>query len=92
MLLNINVPFLPLAECKGVRITRLGTRASTRTRWVRNVDPRGRDYFWIGGEDPVWRPDEGTDFHSVDAGYVSITPLQLELTDQVLRADMMSWG
>jgi 5'-nucleotidase len=91
MLLNINVPFRPLAEVRGVRVTRLGTRVYADTL-VRNVDPRGRDYFWIGGEDPVWRPDEGTDFHTVDAGYVSVTPLQLELTDHALRADMAEWG
>jgi 5'-nucleotidase len=91
LLLNINLPFVPAPELKGVRITRLGTRAYADTL-VRKVDPRGRDYFWIGGEDPVWRPDEGTDFHSVDAGYVSVTPLQLELTDQAMRADMAEWG
>ncbi len=91
LLLNVNIPFLPAEAIRGVRITRLGTRVYEDTL-VRKVDPRGRDYFWIGGEDPVWRPDEGTDFHTVDAGYVSVTPLQLELTDQAARADMQSWG
>ena len=91
LLLNVNIPYLPTEAIRGVRITRLGTRVYEDTL-VRKVDPRGRDYFWIGGEDPVWRPDEGTDFHSVDAGYVSVTPLQLELTDQAARADMQEWG
>ena len=91
LLLNINIPHRPRAELKGVKITRLGTRVYEDTL-VRKVDPRGRDYFWIGGEDPVWRPDDGTDFHSVDAGFVSVTPLQLELTDHALRADMSEWG
>ncbi len=91
LLLNINMPFLPAAQLRGVRITRLGTRVYEDTL-VRKVDPRGKDYFWIGGEDPVWRPDEGTDFHSVNAGHVSVTPLQLELTDHSMRADMHSWG
>ena len=91
LLLNINLPYIPVAELRGVRITRLGTRVYEDTL-VRKVDPRGRDYFWIGGEDPVWRPDEGTDFHSVDAGYVSVTPLQLELTDHAMRVDMTEWG
>jgi 5'-nucleotidase len=90
LLLNINLPFLPTAELKGVHVTRLGTREYADTL-VRKVDPRGRDYYWIGGEDPVWRPDEGTDFHSVDAGYVSVTPLHLELTDHAQRADMSEW-
>lgn len=91
LLLNINIPFRPRSEIAGIGITRLGTRVYEDTL-VRKVDPRGRDYFWIGGEDPVWRPDEGTDFHAVDAGYVSVTPLQLERTDHALRADMGSWG
>lgn len=90
-LVNVNIPFLPADAIRGVRITRLGTRAYEDTL-VRKVDPRGRDYFWIGGEDPVWRPDEGTDFHAVDTGYVSVTPLQLELTDQEARAELQSWG
>ena len=90
LLLNINIPFIPASTMKGVRITRLGTRVYEDTL-VRKVDPRGRDYYWIGGEDPVWRPDEGTDFHAVDAGYVSVTPLQLELTDHAMRTDMEEW-
>lgn len=91
LLLNINVPHRPAAELKGVRITRLGTRVYEDTL-VRKVDPRGRDYFWIGGEDPVWQPEEGTDFQTVHDGYVSVTPMQLELTDHALRADMQGWG
>jgi 5'-nucleotidase len=91
LLLNINIPFLPVDAIRGVRVTRLGTRVYEDTL-VRKVDPRGRDYYWIGGEDPVWRPEEGTDFHSVDAGYVSVTPLQLELTDATARAEMQTWG
>ena len=90
-LLNVNIPHRPWEEIQGVRVTRLGSRRYQDTL-IRKVDPRGRDYYWIGGEDPVWRPDEGTDFHSVDAGYVSVTPLQLELTDHALRADMEEWG
>jgi 5'-nucleotidase len=90
-LINLNIPYLPVDAIRGVRITRLGTRIYEDTL-VRKVDPRGRDYYWIGGEDPVWRPDEGTDFHAVDAGYVSLTPLQLELTDAAARAELQSWG
>lgn len=90
LLLNINIPFRPAAEWQGVRVTRLGSRVYDDTL-VHKVDPRGRDYFWIGGEDPVWKPDEGTDFHAVDAGWVSVTPMQLELTDHQRRADMQDW-
>jgi 5'-nucleotidase len=90
-LFNVNLPHLPAADLKGVQVTRLGTRVYEDTL-VRKVDPRGKDYFWIGGEDPVWAPDEGTDFHAVDAGFVSLTPMQLELTDHAARADMSQWG
>jgi 5'-nucleotidase len=45
------------------------------------LDPRGRDYYWIGGDAPTAIPDEGTDFGALDRGYVSITPLNLDLTD-----------
>jgi 5'-nucleotidase len=91
LLLNINIPHRPAAEYKGLQITRLGTRVYEDTL-VRKVDPRGHDYFWVGGQDPVWQPHEGTDFHAVDAGFVSVTPMQLELTDHALRADMQGWG
>lgn len=91
LLLNINIPFVPAAELQGVQVTRLGTRVYEDTL-VRKVDPRGRDYFWIGGEDPVWAEVEGTDFHAVHGRHVSVTPLQLELTDHAARADMREWG
>lgn len=89
-LLNINIPFRPAAEWRGVRVTRLGSRVYDDTL-VKKVDPRGRDYFWIGGEDPVWKPEDGTDFHAVDAGWVSVTPMKLELTDHARCADMQDW-
>jgi 5'-nucleotidase len=80
MLLNVNFPFRPRAELAGLQVTRLGSRQYEDTL-VRKVDPRGRDYYWIGGEDPVWRPDPGTDFHAVHEGYVSLTPMHLDLSD-----------
>jgi 5'-nucleotidase len=91
LLLNINIPFLPAAELKGVRLTRLGTRLYADTL-VRKVDPRGKDYFWIGGEDPVWQPEPGSDFHTVHEGFVSVTPMRLELTDHQALADMQEWS
>jgi len=79
MLLNVNVPYLPLAEIKGLRITRQGLRVY-RDRLDRRVDPRGRNYVWIGGDAPTGTPEEGTDVGAVACGYVSITPIQLDLT------------
>ena len=79
MLLNVNIPYLPADQIKGTRITRQGLRVY-RDRLDRRVDPRGRDYYWIGGDAPTGIPEEGTDVGAVSAGYVSITPLQLDLT------------
>ena len=79
-LLNINVPYLQDAEIQGALVTRLGLRLY-RDRLDRRVDPRGRPYYWIGGEAPTAVPDEGTDFGALERGFVSITPIDLDLTD-----------
>lgn len=79
-LLNINVPNLPLSEVQGTRITRLGKRIYHQMT-VERVDPRGKKYFWIGGGEPDWEREEGTDFDAIDRKMVSITPLHLDLTD-----------
>jgi 5'-nucleotidase len=91
LLLNVNFPFRPRASLAGVRFTRLGSRVYDDTL-VRKVDPRGRDYYWIGGEDPVWRPDPGTDFHAVHEGHVSVTPLRLDLTDASALEAWRDWN
>jgi 5'-nucleotidase len=79
ILLNVNIPYLPLDQIKGTQITRQGLRVY-RDRLDQRVDPRGRAYFWIGGEAPTGIPEKGTDFGALSEGYVSITPLQLDLT------------
>lgn len=73
-----NVNF-PVDEFRGVRVTRLGQRIYSEGV-IERLDPRGRKYYWIGGEPPTWRPGEGTDFEAVQSGHVSITPLHLDLT------------
>jgi 5'-nucleotidase len=83
-LLNANVP--PGAP-KGVRFTCLGKRTYTEGV-VEDTDPRGRRCYWIGGGDPVWEDIPGTDFATVGAGYISVTPLQLDMTDQTQLADL----
>ncbi|MCX8062341.1 MAG: 5'/3'-nucleotidase SurE [Anaerolineales bacterium] len=77
--LNVNVPFLPLDQIKGYRITRQGLRVY-RDSLDRRYDPRGRPYYWIGGEAPTAIPEEGTDYGAIASGFVSVTPLQLDLT------------
>jgi 5'-nucleotidase len=90
-LLNVNLPHRAWGDVAGVRVTRLGSRTYQDTL-VRKVDPRGRDYYWIGGQDAVWEADEGTDFHAVHHGYVSVTPLRLDLTDERALADLAGWN
>lgn len=76
IVLNVN---FPVGEFAGVKITRLGKRIYSEGV-IERLDPRGRKYYWIGGEPPVWRPGEGTDFEAIQGGYVSITPLHLDMT------------
>ncbi len=76
IVLNVN---FPLGEFRGVKIAPLGQRTYVEGV-IERLDPRGRKYYWIGGEPPVWHPGEGTDFDAVQNGYVSITPLHLDLT------------
>ena len=59
---------------------------------IEKTDPRGKLYYWIGGEDPTWEHDELSDFNAVSDGYVSVTPLMLELTDYRAIVEMESWG
>jgi 5'-nucleotidase len=87
-LLNVNIP--PRAP-RGVRFTRLGKRVYTEGV-VEDTDPRGRKCYWIGGGDPVWEDIPGTDFAAVGAGYISVTPLQLDMTDRVHLAALETDG
>ena len=80
MCLNVNIPPLPFEKIRGTKVARLGKRVF-RDVIVEKKDPRGKTYYWIGGENPTWEPDEASDFHAVSEGYVSVTPLTFELTD-----------
>jgi len=86
LLLNVNIPYLQDDKIKGIVVTRQGLRVY-RDRLDRRLDPRGRPYYWIGGDSPTAIPDEGTDFGALEKGFVSITPLNLDLTDfQALKS------
>jgi 5'-nucleotidase len=93
-LLNVNVPNLPREELKGFLLTRQGKRRYAETMEVR-VDPRGRKYYWIGGDDLGFDPDEGTDCVAVHDGFISVTPLHVDLTNyralQELRGLQLPW-
>ncbi len=79
-LLNVNVPNLPASELKGFKMARLGRRHSAQ-QVITQQSPRGETMYWIGAAGPAKDAAEGTDFHAVAQGFVSITPLQVDLTD-----------
>ena len=82
--LNVNVPDLPFDEIKGIKITRLGKRFPA-DKIVKAMDPRDREMYWLGPPGEISDASEGTDFHAINQGYVSITPLKVDLTavDQI---------
>jgi 5'-nucleotidase len=79
ILLNVNIPYLPAGQIKGYYLTRLGLRVY-RNRLDQRQDPRGRPYYWIAGDAPTGIPEYGTDVGALADGFVSISPLQLDLT------------
>lgn len=78
-LLNINIPNLPQEQIKGIKATRLGKRHESEAV-IKTQDPHGREIFWIGPAGKAKDAGEGTDFHAVANGFVSVTPLQIDLT------------
>ncbi len=91
MLLNVNVPPLPAASLRGVRITRMGVRIY-HDELVRHIDPYGRPYFWIGGSPPGGLSEPGTDVWALREGYISVTPLHLDLTAYDAMRSLGDWG
>jgi 5'-nucleotidase len=91
VLLNVNIPYNQDNQIKGIRITRQGMRVYN-DRLDHRVDPRGNPYYWIGGEAPSGIPEEGTDYGALADGYVSITPLQLDLTAYPSLHKLSTWS
>ena len=89
-LLNVNLPPLPSAEIKGVRLTRLGRRVYSDSLKPMQ-DPWGRDIFWIGGGSISWQGREDSDFRAIQEGYISVTPLHLDLTHFDMLAAAATW-
>jgi 5'-nucleotidase len=85
--LNVNVP---QTSPRGVRLTRQGKRIYDDIV-VENLDPRGRKYYWIGGGELSFRNTPGTDFHALHCGYISVTPLHLDLTNYRSFEDLAGW-
>lgn len=90
ILLNVNVPNLPHEQIKGVQITTLGKRIYD-DQLIKGEDPRGRAYYWIGGNKIRSEGEHGTDVAAVDAGYVSITPIHLDMTNHGILEKLRSW-
>jgi 5'-nucleotidase len=89
-LFNVNLPPLSPSQIKGVRLTRLGRRVYSDSL-ARMHDPRGREIFWIGGGSASWSGAEDSDFRAVQEGYISVTPLSLDLTHTRMLEDATSW-
>ena len=90
MILNVNVPDLPYEQLRGLRATRLGHRHRSEPV-VQADDPRGRKVYWVGPAGEGADTSEGTDFDAVAEGYVSVTPLQVDLTRHAAIADVDDW-
>jgi len=90
VLLNVNIPFQPQVAVKGFQITRQGKRIY-HDELVRYSDPFGRPFYWIGGEKPDGVNEMGTDYGALKDGYVSITPLQLDLTAYQFKETISHW-
>jgi len=90
ILLNVNVPFLADDKIRGIALTRQGLRVY-HSRLDERTDPRGKPYYWIGGDAPTGVPERGTDVGALAEGYVSVTPLQLDLTAYRAITDLNTW-
>ncbi|MDO5674751.1 MAG: 5'/3'-nucleotidase SurE [bacterium] len=79
-LLNINIPPVAAADIRGIRFTRQGTRRY-KDSIQETYDPWGRKHYWIGGGTAHWAGGDDTDEHAISCGYISVTPIQLDLTN-----------
>ncbi len=89
-LLNVNLPPMPGDAIKGIRVTTLGKRVYSESL-VQTNDPWGRTVFWIGGGQTSWSGREDSDFRAVRDGYISVTPLHVDLTNYALLEDVRAW-
>lgn len=91
ILLNVNFPACPPDRVAGLQLTRLGRRIY-RDVLIRRLDPKGRPYYWIGGDPPTGDPADGADVGALARGYISVTPLNLDMTDPAQLAGLAAWG
>ena len=89
-LLNVNVPDVAVSDLKGYQSTRLGQRHKAEPV-IKSSDPRGREIYWVGPPGSEQDAGPGTDFYAIKMGYVSVTPLQLDLTRYDRMNDIEQW-
>lgn len=89
-LLNINLPPVAAAEIRGPKLTKLGRRVYSNSLKPMS-DPWGRQVYWIGGGEITWQGESDSDFYAVQEGYISVTPLHLDLTHHILLGDPGRW-
>jgi 5'-nucleotidase len=90
-LLNVNTPITNPAEWRGLHITRMGQRDYPSDELLERHDPYGRPYYWLGGGLPLDALDDGTDVGAIAQGYVSVTPIMLDLTHHTFLAELEQW-
>jgi len=91
MLLNINLPRVPASEVKGIQVTKLGSRYFSESL-TRMKDPWGREIYWIGGGTITWTGTENSDHLAVAEGFISVTPLHMDLTNYSLLETVRGWS
>jgi 5'-nucleotidase len=89
-LLNINLPAIPGADVKGIKVTHLGSRMFSEEIALMK-DPWGKEIYWIGGGRITWTGDADSDFHTTRAGYISVTPLHMDMTNYDLIEVVRKW-
>ena len=89
-ILNVNIPDLPFDELQGIRATRLGHRHKAEPV-VKDEDPRGRPIYWVGPAGESQDAGEGTDFHALRNGFISVTPLKVDLTHHAEVPTTAAW-
>jgi 5'-nucleotidase len=90
-LLNINAPNTPPQSWGGLHVTRMGQREYPMGELIERQDPWGRPYYWLGGEPPVDLLDDGSDVGAVANGFVSVTPISLDMTHRAFLEDLRRW-
>jgi len=90
LILNVNVPDIPFEEVQGIQAVRLGFRHKSEPV-VKSKDPHGRTIFWVGPAGRGADSGEGTDFHAIERGFVTVTPLSADLTQHDALPQLHDW-